>query len=163
MINKIIRNFIAKQIAGRSDDGIMITLKDPQRVEFQTAMMQDLLMRRGIDPNAIQSEAQLKMIINQIKAMEKAEDAAQSGIRNTESAKIFNRMGEELDPNQPIVGGTQPGKSIDQDTFRRLAETNTQRIKQKIADKKVRTEEDIKADLEAENKKGLESLKQIQG
>ena len=141
MINKIIRNFVAKQVAGRSDDGIMITLKDPQKVEFQTAMMQELLMRRGIDPMAIQSEAQLKMIINQIKAMEKAEDAAQSGIRNTESAKVFNRMGEELDPNQPIVGGTQPGKKIDQDTFRRLAETNTQRIKQRISNReKVRNE-----------------------
>ena len=34
MISKIIRNFIAKQVAGRSDDGIMITLKDPQKVEF---------------------------------------------------------------------------------------------------------------------------------
>ena len=27
MINKIIRNYIAKMVAGRSDDGIMITLK----------------------------------------------------------------------------------------------------------------------------------------
>ena len=137
MINKIIRNFIAKQVAGRSDDGIMISLKDPQKVEFQTAMMQELLMRRGIDPMAIQSEAQLNMIINRIKAMEKAEDAAQSGIRQTESAKIFNRMGEELDPNKPIIGGTQTGKSIDTDTFSRLANTETQRIKQRIADKKI--------------------------
>ena len=183
MVNKIIRNYVAKMVAGRSDDGIMITLKDPQKVEFQTAMMQDLLMRRGIDPNAIQSEAQLKMIINQIKAMEKAEDAAQSGIRNTESAKIFNRMGEELDPNQPIVGGTQPGKSIDQDTFRRLAETNTQRIKQKISGKKIESdepppgsrggpddiaapvqssEETIKNMIEAENKKTVNKIKQRQ-
>ena len=188
MVNKIIRNYVAKMVAGRSDDGIMITLKDPQKVEFQTAMMQDLLMRRGIDPNAIQSEAQLKMIINQIKAMEKAEDAAQSGIRNTESAKVFNRMGEELDPNQPIVGGTQPGKSIDQDTFRRLAETNTQRIKQKISDKKrvpggidldqpppgsrggpddiaapvQSSEETIKNMIEAENKKTVNKIKQRQ-
>ena len=54
MINKIIRNFVAKQVAGRSDDGIMITLKDPQKVEFQTAMMEELLMRNGIDPMAIQ-------------------------------------------------------------------------------------------------------------
>jgi len=187
MINKIIRNFVAKMVAGRSDDGIMITLKDPQKVEFQTAMMQDLLMRRGIDPNAIQSEAQLKMIINQIKAIEKAEDAAQSGIKNTESAKVFNRMGEELDPNQPIIGGTQPGKSIDTDTFVRLADTNTQRIKQKIADRKIEsdepppgsrggkddiaapvqsaeeslrdmTEAEIKANLEAQNKSAIENI-----
>ena len=183
MVNKIIRNYVAKMVAGRSDDGIMITLKDPQKVEFQTAMMQDLLMRRGIDPNAIQSEAQLKMIINQIKAMEKAEDAAQSGIRNTESAKVFNRMGEELDPNQPIIGGTQPGKSIDRDTFERLAEKNTQLIKQKISGKKIESdepppgsrggpddiaapvqssEETIKNMIEAENKKTVNKIKQRQ-
>ena len=137
MLNKFIRNYIAKMVAGRSDDGIMITLRDPQKVDFQTSMMQDLLMRRGIDPNSITSEKQLVGIINQIKAMEKAEDAAQSGIRNTESAKVFNRAGEELDPNKPIIGGTQEGKKIDQDTFIRLAETNTQRMKQKIADKKI--------------------------
>ena len=187
MLNKFIRNYIAKMVAGRSDDGIMITLRDPQKVDFQTSMMQDLLMRRGIDPNSITSEKQLVGIINQIKAMEKAEDAAQSGIRNTESAKVFNRAGEELDPNQPIIGGTQPGKSIDQDTFIRLAETNTQRMKQKIADKKIdddlpppgsrggpddiaapiqsaeeslkdMTEAEIKKNIEAQNKRGIENI-----
>ena len=146
MGNKFIRNYIAKQVAGRSDDGIMISLRDPQKVEFQTAMMEDFLMRNGIDPRAIQSEEQLKMILNQISTI----NQPTSGIRGTESAKIFNRMGEELDPNQPIIGGTQPGKSIDTDTFSRLAETNTQRMKQKIADKKI--EEDF--DLE----KGLDDL-----
>jgi hypothetical protein len=187
MLNKFIRNYIAKMVAGRSDDGIMITLRDPQKVDFQTSMMQDLLMRRGIDPNSITSEKQLVGIINQIKAMEKAEDAAQSGIRNTESAKVFNRAGEELDPSKPIIGGTQPGKSIDQDTFIRLAETNTQRMKQKIADKKIdddlpppgsrggpddiaapiqsaeeslkdMTEAEIKKNIEAQNKRGIENI-----
>ena len=183
MINKIIRNFLAKQAAGRSDDGIMITLRDPQKVDFQTSMMQDLLMRRGIDPNSITSEKQLVGIINQIKAMEKAEDAAQSGIRNTESAKVFNRAGEELDPNKPIIGGTQEGKKIDQDTFIRLAETNTQRMKQKIADKKIdddlpppgsrggpediaapvqTPEEYLKNVIEGENKKNIAKIKQRQ-
>ena len=66
MINKIIRNFSSKQIAGRSDDGIMITLKDPQRVTLGENIMADLLMRNGIDPRAITSEAQLKTILNQI-------------------------------------------------------------------------------------------------
>jgi hypothetical protein len=187
MLNKFIRNYIAKMVAGRSDDGIMITLRDPQKVDFQTSMMQDLLMRRGIDPKSITSEKQFVGIINQIKAAEKAEDAAQSGIRNTESAKVFNRAGEELDPNQPIIGGTQPGKSIDQDTFIRLAETNTQRMKQKIADKKIdddlpppgsrggpddiaapiqsaeeslkdMTEAEIKKNIEAQNKRGIENI-----
>ena len=46
-MKSIIRNFIAKRVAGRSDDGIMITLTDPKKVDFQTAMMEDLLMRNG--------------------------------------------------------------------------------------------------------------------
>ena len=66
MINKIIRNFIAKQMAGRSDDGIMITLKDPQRVTLGENIMADLLIRNGIDPRAITSEKELKFILQQI-------------------------------------------------------------------------------------------------
>ena len=81
MINKIIRNFVAKQMAGRADDGIMITLKDPQRVTLAENIMADLLIRNGIDPRAITSEAQLKNILNQIEAMTK--QSTTSGIRNT--------------------------------------------------------------------------------
>ena len=71
MINKIIRNFLAKQMAGRSDDGIMITLRNPQKVTLAENIMMDLLMRNGIDPRAITSEAQLKTILNQIEAASK--------------------------------------------------------------------------------------------
>ena len=67
MINKFIRNFVAKQMVGRSDDGIMITLKDPQRVTLAENILADTLMRYGIDPAAITSEAQLKTILQQIK------------------------------------------------------------------------------------------------
>ena len=63
MINKFIRNFIAKQMAGRSDDGIMITLRDPQKVELLENIMADLLMRNGIDPRTITSEKQLVNLI----------------------------------------------------------------------------------------------------
>jgi len=120
MINKIIRNYLIKQTVGRSDDGIMITLRDPQKVELLENIMADLLMRNGIDPRAIKSEAQLKGLLNQIDAMTK--QLTTTGIRNTESAKVFNRAGEELDPSKPIIGGTQEGKKIDQDFFIRNAE-----------------------------------------
>ena len=94
MISKIIRNFIAKQMAGRSDDGIMITLRDPQKVELAENIMADLLMRNGIDPRAIKSEQQLKNILNQIDAASK--QTTETGIKNTESAKIFNLKGKEI-------------------------------------------------------------------
>ena len=63
-MKSIIRNFVAKMVAGRSDDGIMITLSDPRKVDFQAAMLEDLLMRNGIDPRAITSENQFKSILN---------------------------------------------------------------------------------------------------
>ena len=128
MINKIIRNFLAKQVAGRSDDGIMITLKDPKKVELLENIMADLLMRNGIDPRAITSEAQLKTILNQIEAMTK-QSTTTSGIRNTESAKIFNIEGQQLDPNKPIMGGTQTGKELSPELSERLRGTNVDRIK----------------------------------
>ena len=77
MINKFIRNFIAKQMAGRSDDGIMITLRDPQKVEMLENIMADLLMRNGIDPRAITSEQQLKNILE---AMNKEEKKVQEKV-----------------------------------------------------------------------------------
>ena len=82
--------------------------------------MEDLLRRNGIDPNVITSENQFKGILNLLRSLEKSQTQS-SGITGTTSAKVFNRMGEELDPNQPIIGGTQPGKSIDQDTLLKLA------------------------------------------
>ena len=105
MINKIIRNFIAKQMAGRSDDGIMITLKDPQKVELAENIMAELLMRNGIDPRSITSEAQLKTIINQIEAASK--QTTQSGIRNVESAKVFDLKGKRIKDTDNIMGGEE--------------------------------------------------------
>jgi len=124
-MKSFIKNYLAKLAAGRTDDGIMITLPDPKKIDFQAAMMEDLLMRNGIDPRAITSEKQLVGIINQIRAFEKKNlaDNIKSGITNTKSAKIFNKAGEELDPNKPIIGGTQEGKKIDQDFFIRNAES----------------------------------------
>ena len=149
MINKFIRNFIAKQIAGRSDDGIMITLKDPQRVTLGENILADLLMRNGIDPTAITSEQQLKNILQQIKNVEAAaiRNTDVSGIRGTKSAKVFNIEGEELDPNKPIIGGTQPppGSRGGPDD---------------IAAPVQSSEESLRDMMIAENKKAVDNLKQ---
>ena len=132
MLSKIIRNFVAKMVAGRTDDGIMITLPDPKKVDFQTAMLEDLLMRNGIDPQLIKTEDELKNIINQIEAVNKQKlQQAESGIRNTESAKVFDLEGQQIPPGSRIMGG-----------------------------KAIETEAEIAARIKAENEKGLESLKQ---
>ena len=163
MINKVIRNYLAKQAAGRADDGIMITLRDPQKIEMLENIMADLLMRNGIDPRAITNERQLINIINRIEAASKK--TTQAGIRNTESAKIFNTAGEELDPSKPIVGGTQEGKKINQEFFIRNAESQmpppgSRGGKDDIAAPVQSAEESLRDMIVAENKKNIAKMKQ---
>ena len=148
MINKFIRNFIAKQMAGRSEDGIMITLRDPQKVELGENIMADLLMRNGIDPRTITSEAQLKNILNQIEAASKQ---TTSGIRNTESAKVFDLEGKEIPKGSKIMGG----KAIDDD----LPPPGSRGGDEDIAAPVQSSEESLKNMIEAENKKNIAAMK----
>ena len=145
MINKIIRNFIAKQMAGRSDDGIMITLRDPQKVELGENIMADLLMRNGIDPTAIKSEQQLKNIINQIEAASK--QTTQTGIRSTQSAKVFDLKGKRIKDTDNIMGGEEmppPGSRGGPDD---------------IAAPVQSAEESLRDMIMAENKKNIAAMK----
>jgi len=108
-MKSIIRNYLAKLAAGRTDDGIMITLPDPKKINFQEAMIQDLLMRNGVDPNAITSEEMLKSILNQIDMASK--QTAPSGIRGTRSAQILDMEGQTIPQGSQIMGG----KAVDTD------------------------------------------------
>ena len=45
---------------------------------------------------------QVEMVFEQIQ-----QPSTQSGIRSTKSAKVFDLQGNKLDPNKPIMGGTQ--------------------------------------------------------
>jgi len=149
MINKIIRNFLAKQAAGRSDDGIMITLRDPQKVELLENITADLLMRNGIDPRAITSEAQLKTILNQIEAASK--QTTQSGIRNAESAKIFEMTtGKEIPPGSKIMGG----QAVDD-----MPPPGSRGGADDIAAPVQSSEESLKNMIVAENKKNIAAMK----
>ena len=156
-MKSIIRNFIAKRVAGRSDDGIMITLTDPKKVDFQAAMMEDLLMRNGIDPNAIQSEEQLKMLLNQIDAINKQTGNTPlptSGIRNTESGKVFEiTTGKEIPKGSKIMGG----EAVDD-----MPPPGSRGGKDDIAAPVQSSEESLKNMIEAENKKGIAKIKQRQ-
>ena len=156
MLSKIIRNFIAKRVAGRTDDGIMITLSDPKKVDFQAAMLEDLLMRNGIDPKAITSEQQLKNILNQIDAIQK-QSTTTSGIRNTESAKVFDLEGKEIPKGSKIMGGKAvddmppPGsRGGDEDIA-----APVQSAEESLRDM---TEAEIKANIEAQNKSAIKNI-----
>ena len=156
-MKSIIRNFIAKRVAGRSDDGIMITLTDPKKVDFQAAMLEDLLMRNGIDPRAIKSEEQLKMLLNQIDAINK-QTTTTSGIRNTESAKVFDLEGKEIPKGSKIMGGKAvdddlppPGSRGGDDDIAAPVQSQEETMKNMV-------EAEIKAKLEKQNKDSVQRI-----
>ena len=153
-MKSIIRNFIAKLMAGRSDDGIMITLKDPQKVTLAENIMMDTLMRNGIDPASIKNETQLKNILEQIKIVNerKMRDLDVSGIRNTESAKLFEiTTGKEIPKGSKIMGG----KAVDD-----MPPPGSRGGKDDIAAPVQSSEESLKNMIEAENKKNIAKMKE---
>ena len=152
MLSKVIRNFIAKRVAGRTDDGIMITLSDPRKVDFQAAMLEDLLMRNGIDPKLIQTENQLKSIINQIQAFEKKNlaESIKQGIRNTESGKVFDMEGKEIPPGSKIMGG----KQVKNESGSLMSVPD----KRGFAGMEYETDAAIKARLEGQNKDSVSRI-----
>jgi hypothetical protein len=159
-MKSIIRNFIAKLVAGRSDDGIMITLKDPKKVDFQTAMLEDMLMRNGIDPRTIKNEQQLKNIINQIKSAEAqaVRNTDVSGIRNTESAKVFDLEGKEIPKGSKIMGGKAVDDDLPPPGSRGGPDDIAAPIQSAEESLKNMTEAEIKKNIEAQNKRGIENI-----
>ena len=174
MFSKIIKNFVAKMVAGRSDDGIMITLKDPKKVDFQAAMMEDLLMRNGIDPRAITSEAELKMLLNQISKNEasRIRNMDVSGIRTIERGKVFDMEGKEIPRGSDIMGGKPVPGTSDRERVRnemktkygftdeRLDEIENTPVDEKMADDLLREDDEriIKERLEKQNKDSVQKI-----
>ena len=174
MTSKVIRNLISKMIAGRSDDGIMITLSDPKKVDFQAAMMEDLLMRNGIDPRAITNETQLKNIINQIKAAEaqRIRNIDVSGIRTIEPGKVFDMEGKQIPRGSDIMGGKAVPGTSDRERVRnemkkkygftdeRLDEIENTPVDEKMADDLLREDDEriIKERLEKQNKDSVQKI-----
>ncbi len=111
----------------KDQTGVMQTLPKKDLVDFNVAMTAERLMRNGIDPNALKNANQVENAINQIEAPRNV----QQGIRNTESAKVFDMEGKEIPKGSKIMGGKQ-----------------------------AETEEEILARINEENKKAVKSLKE---
>ena len=174
------------RILTKGKSGIVTTLPKKDLVDFNTMILAEKFMQNGVDPNALKNADQAFNILKQIDEADKARMS--SGITETQSAKVFNIEGQSLDPNKPIIGGTQTGKELSKDRSERLAGTNVERIKQKIADKKIddlpppgsrggkddiaapvqsqeetlrnMTEAEIKREIEAQNKSTIEKIKE---
>jgi hypothetical protein len=123
-----IRNFAIKQLMKRGDDGIM-KMPSNMKADFAEAMLTKQLIDAGIDPRLIKNEKQLVNVLDGIDDMNRqmSEMAIKEskGIMKSKKADVFNLQGEKLNPNKPIMGGTQEGKKINREFFERNAAAQT--------------------------------------
>ena len=125
----IIRKYLMKKAAKAADDGIMITLPSSDKIQFQEQMVIDLLMRNGVDPNAIRSEQMLDNVLNQIEAVEK-QNLAQNirgGIDQTRVSKVMDMEGQEITPGSRIMGGKEV-KETEAEIAERIKNQNKQSL-----------------------------------
>ena len=134
----------------KDQTGVMQTLPKKNLVDFNVAITAERLARNGIDPNSLKNANQVENAINQIEAPRNV----QQGIRNTESAKVFDLEGKEIKDPKNIMGG----KEITEDTGEGFIDF-VKKTDPKGAAKLQAEEDRIKAMIEAANKQAAKNLK----
>ena len=89
-------------------------------VQFAANALEKRLINLGIDPSTLNNQTQLKQLLAYVKQAEDAafnqmnvlsgkdaENALKKFMGQDTSADVFNLEGKKLDPNKPIMGGTQ--------------------------------------------------------
>jgi hypothetical protein len=118
------------------------------------------LQRAGLSMNRfddfITSETDLIRLLNQIEAFKKNNlaDNIRSGIRNTESAKVFDLKGKQIKNTDNIMGGEEmppPGSRGGPDDIAAPVQSAEETLKNM-------TEAEIKANLEAQNRSAVENI-----
>jgi len=122
-----IKEWVIKTALKQQPKGVLTTLPKKDFVDLNTGITAERLMRNGVDPNAIKNVDQVDNIINQLNKPRAVAADSPEGKGITEAlfgkkGEVFNLQGEKLDPNIPIVGGTQQGKKINRKFFERDAE-----------------------------------------
>ena len=104
MANPVIKRFIQKQLFKQKG-----TISSGKAVDFSTNALETRLTNAGIDLNLIKSQRDLDQALAFVKQIEDQVFAKKFGetFGKKESAKIFDLKGKKLDPDEPIMGGTQ--------------------------------------------------------
>ena len=73
MVKNIIRQYVRKRTTKKDKEGIMITLPDQEQVDFKVALITEILMRNGVDPNTIKTDEMLENVMAAIERKESME------------------------------------------------------------------------------------------
>ena len=114
----IIRKWVMSKMMKKSDDGIMVTLPDSKKVDLNTNITADRLLRSGVDIEQLTSPNQVDNLINQINKSEmrviSQDDPRFKGIMDKMMGKkgeVVDMTGKKIKPGSKIMGG----KTVDED------------------------------------------------
>ena len=104
MANPVVKKFIQKALFKQKG-----AISSAKAVDFSTNALETRLTNAGIDLNLIRSQKDLDQALAFVKQIEDQVFAKQFGdtFSKKETAKIFDLKGKKLNPDEPIMGGTQ--------------------------------------------------------
>ena len=103
-MNPIVKKYLQKQIFKQKG-----VIGSAQSVEFAYDALETRMKNIGLDINLIKSEKDLTQALGFVKNIEDQVFAKQFGdtLKKKDTATILDLKGKKLDPNEPIIGGTQ--------------------------------------------------------
>ena len=115
---------VARRLLIQNQPKGIITIPNRMTTEAKAGEIAATFQRAGLSMDRfdefITSEADVVRLLNQIAAFEKKNlaDNIRSGIRNTESAKVFDLKGKEIPRGSKIMGGKEVKGTSDRDRVR---------------------------------------------
>ena len=168
-----VRRWVMGQMTKKADDGIMITLPDSSKVDLNVSITMDRLIRNGIDPDQITSPQQVENALNMIdsRMVNRAIPAdSTEGREITEKlfgkqkATVFDLEGNKIPEGSGIMGGKAVKDLMDSGQVSKGA--RGMKKSKKVEDREMfqksnlnKTEAQLKAEMDASNKKGIANIK----
>jgi hypothetical protein len=168
-----IRRWVMSQMTKKADDGIMITLPDSKKVDLNVSITMDRLLRNGIDPDAFTNPEQVNNAINMINSRMVSRaipaDSAEGReitekLFGKQKAPVFDLEGNRIPEGSGIMGGKSIKSLMDSGQVRKGA--RGMKKSKKVQDREMfqksnlnKTEAQLKAEMEASNKKGIAGIK----
>jgi len=145
-----IRQWVIKTMM-KDQSGVVRTLPKREIIELNTQMTAERLMRNGINPQDMKTVGQVENVIKQI---DTPKANVNTGVTSVKKADVMDMEGNKIPEGSKIIGGKEVPTSIDQENF--LSRVN------RAVQENRESDAAIKARLEADNKKGLESIREKQ-
>ena len=153
MAGNIIRRFLIKQLSKDRGSGIM-EIPNRYSVDQRQLSLQNLLIRKGIDPNTIKSEGQLTNILQQLEKNRIATNLKKAEAKKR-VAEIMDMKGRKIKDTRNIMGGKEVG--MFDNIFARMKKDMDQGKLKTV--KKKETEKEIAERIKKENKEAVDRIK----